>query len=184
MPATQPELLTTGVNGPTPFDYREAKQIVEDEIRLLSRLWGLAALDVEREDLMQIGFVTLLEVGRMGAWAAIAVRHDFSDRLRSISGICRKHKAGGSRYLDRLGRRAAKGYVPLEPVRRSQYLTEVEMAADCERRLEKRNSEHPTEMACIQALASGETVEEIAKRLRIAPDTVWSHCHRFRKALF
>lgn len=159
------------------FDYREAKQIVKQEIDRLYRQWG-PAVNREREDLMQIGFVTLLEVDRMGAFGAVAVRRDFSDRMRSQSGIRRKDSY---RYI--LGKDSAHGYVPLEPIRGTKDLSEVELAVDCERQLESRNSKRPTEMVIVQSLASGDTVAEIANRLQITRTTVFTHCHHFRRAL-
>lgn len=155
----------------TMFDYCEAEKIVKQEIDRLYRQWG-PVVNREREDLMQTGFVTLLEiankkaVNNKSALGHIAVRRDFSDRLRSISGIRRKDKA-----------------VPSSLGIWGNYLSEVESAVHCERQLERRNCNNPTEMACIEGVASGKTIAEIAKHLGITSATVFVHCHHFRRGL-
>lgn len=165
----------------SPDDYREAKQVVDEEIGRLYRQWGLAAAELEREDLRQVALIALLRVGEVGSLGRIAIRHDFSDLTRSRSGIRRKHK--GPRMGLRPVLRAGHGYAPLEPIRGHEDLTEVELFVHCERQLEKLSRKNPMTMRCVQRFAQGEETASIAGDLGVGRGTVQAHHYLFRRAL-
>lgn len=165
----------------SPDEYREAMQVVDGEIRRLYRQWGLAAAELEREDLRQIALIALLRVGEVGSLGRIAIRHDFSDLMRSRSGIRRQHK--GLRMGLQPVLQAGHGYAPLEPIRGHEDLSEVELFVHCERQLEKLSRKNPRAMQCVQRFAQGEETARIAGDLGVLRGTVQAHLYCFRRAL-
>lgn len=165
----------------SPDDYREAKRVVDAEIGRLYRQWGAVAVEREREDLIQIGFLSLIRAGQSGALGRIAIRHDFSDLLRSRSGIRRQHK--GLRMGLQPVLQAGHGYAPLEPIRGHEDLSEVELFVHCERQLEKLSRKNPRAMQCVQRFAQGEETARIAGDLGVLRGTVQAHLYCFRRAL-